>query len=159
MADVEETNLPGVGVRHDFRSHGGQRLGVLVHRSGQRDLLLYDATDPDACRSVTHLDADDSRTLAELLGASTVHEALSTVQQQIEGLAIDWLQVEPASTLAGQRLSDAGVRTQTGVSIVAVMRAGDTVAAPGPDFALEAGDTAVVVGTPDGIRALLELVQ
>lgn len=158
MADVEETNLPGVGVRHDFTSHAGQRLGVLVHRTGRRELLLFDADDPDSCRATVRLDADDSHTLAELLGASSVHEALSTLQQQVEGLTIDWLKVG-GGAVVGQSLKDADFRGRTGVSVVAVMRGEDTVPAPGPDFALAVGDTAVVVGTAEGIRALTELLQ
>ncbi|MGH2685932.1 MAG: hypothetical protein ACRDJP_10755, partial [Actinomycetota bacterium] len=91
MAQVTETQLPGVGVRHDFVTKDGNRIGVLWHRSGRRELLLYDRGDPDACRAVIVLDPDDTRTLAELLGSSQVTEALGAVQQQLHGLAIDWL--------------------------------------------------------------------
>ena len=69
MPDVSETNLPGVGVRHDFTTATGQRLGVIAHRGGRRELLVYDTDDPDACRTVMQLDVDDARTLAEVLGS------------------------------------------------------------------------------------------
>ena len=36
MADVRETKLPGVGVRHDFTTDDGRDVGVLVHRDGRR---------------------------------------------------------------------------------------------------------------------------
>ena len=42
------------------------------------------APTPDACSTVLHLNTDDTRTLAELLGGSPVSEAVSAVQQQLE---------------------------------------------------------------------------
>ena len=32
MGEVQETQLPGVGVRHEFDTHRGDRVGVIVHR-------------------------------------------------------------------------------------------------------------------------------
>jgi len=121
MAEVIETKLPGIGVRYDFRTASGTPVGVLVHRSGRRDLLVYSKKDAAAAEMTLGLDADDSRTLAELLGASRVAERLAAVQQDIEGLTIDWIRIEPGAEWAGQSLSGAGVHTITGVSIVAIV--------------------------------------
>ena len=91
MHDVREVRLPGVGVRHEFTTAGGVRVGVLSHHTGRREVLVYDRQDPDASTTVLHLAPDDCRTLAELLGATQVSEAVAAVQQRIEGLAIDWV--------------------------------------------------------------------
>lgn len=159
MSKVSETQLPGVGVRHEFVTHEGDRLGVLSHRTGRRELLLYDREDPDACRSVVHLDDDDTHTLAELLGASQVSESVTAVRQQVEGLAIDWITVDVGSDYAGATIADSELRTRTGVSIVAVVRGEDTMPAPGPEVVLRVGDVAVVVGTPEGIAVASDLLQ
>ena len=159
MAEVAETPLPGVGVRYDFVTSDGDRIGVLVHRTGRRELLVYDSDDPDACGSVLHLDADDTHTLSELLGASQVSERLAELQQHIEGLTIDWLRVGASSACSGCTLREAALRSETGVSIVAVVRGDETIPAPGGDFQLQTGDTAVAVGTPEGIRELFLLLQ
>jgi K+/H+ antiporter YhaU regulatory subunit KhtT len=44
VARVElfETPIPGVGVRYEFTSAAGERLGDVVRRDGRRDLVLYD---------------------------------------------------------------------------------------------------------------------
>jgi K+/H+ antiporter YhaU regulatory subunit KhtT len=42
---------------------------------------------------------------------------------------------------------------------VAVVREGETIPSPPPDLILQQGDTAVAVGTPEGIRAMHELLQ
>ncbi|HUF33282.1 MAG TPA: cation:proton antiporter regulatory subunit [Acidimicrobiales bacterium] len=159
MAEVRETKLPGVGVRHDFVTSEGERIGVLVHRTGRRELLVYDREDPDSCRQVVHLDGDDTRTLSEVLGSSPVSEALGELQQEVEGLTIDWITVEDASTAVGRTLRDAALRARTGVSIVAVLRKGETIPSPGPDFVLEGGDTAVTVGTAAGTQDLTNLLH
>ena len=66
MPDVSETRLPGVGVRHEFTTAGGERVAVLSHRSGRQEVVVYSRADPDAATTVLHLSPDDSRTLAEL---------------------------------------------------------------------------------------------
>lgn len=157
MAEISETPLPGVGVRHEFTTAAGERVGVLSHRTGRRELLVYDREDPDSCRAVVDLDPDDAHTLTELLGASQVSETLASLQL-VEGLAIDWLNVAEGAELAGIPFGDAAIRTRTGVTIVAVLRGKETIPAPGPQFALQPGDVAITVGRPEGIQALARLL-
>lgn len=159
MPEVRETLLPGVGVRHEFTTGNGERVAVLTHRGGRREVAVYDRADPDACISVIHLSLEDTRTLAELLGTSQVSEALVAVQQQVEGLAIDWLTVAAGSRFAGATIGDGRFRTQTGTSIVAVVRGKTTIAAPGPETRFEGGDVVVAVGTPEGLSRLSELLE
>ena len=159
MAEVTETQLPGVGVRWDFTTSNGERVGVLSHRSGRREIMVYDRDDPDACRTVLHLSEGDTRTLSELLGSSQVTEALAAVQQQVEGVAIDWVSVPRRSSIAVSTIGDGRFRTRTGVSIVAVVRGDTTIPAPGPELTLLGGDVAVAVGTPEGLGQFRELLR
>ncbi|MEX2627886.1 MAG: cation:proton antiporter regulatory subunit [Ilumatobacteraceae bacterium] len=159
MTVVKETHLPGVGVRHDFAAADGTQLGVLVRKDGRRELLVYDRDDPDSCSELMRLSSDDAHTLAELLGTSQVTEAVVAVQQQIEGLSIEWVRVEPSSPSAGHTIGDGMFRTRTGCSIVAVVRGDETFPAPGPEFGFEADDVIVAVGTTEGLAALRTIVQ
>lgn len=156
--EVSETKLPGLGIRFDFITRRGNRVGVLHHRTGRRELLLYDFDDPDACREVVALDEEDSRILAELLGGSRVSEQLDRLQE-VEGLALDWLPITEGTPFAGGTIGDTGARTRTGVSVVAVLRGDQAFPAPGPDFRLAPGDTLVVVGTARGIESLAVLLR
>ena len=158
MPEVTETRLPGVGVRHEFTTSREERVAVLSHRNGRREIVVYDRDDPDASTTVLHLSPDDTRTLADLLGATQVSEAVTAVQQQVEGLAIDWITVPPASRFAGATIADGGFRTRTGASIVAVVRGDTTIPAPGPEHQFAAGDVAVAVGTPEGLGRLRDLL-
>lgn len=158
MAEIEETHLPGLGVRYEFRTSRGSRLGVVHHRTGRRELIVYHHDDPDTARDVIALDPDDSATLAEMLGASRVSEQLDRLQT-VEGLAIDWLPVSSESPFAGRPIGDTQARSRTGTSIVAVIRGDKAVPAPGPEFGLLAEDTLLVVGTPRGIEGLSVLLR
>lgn len=157
MPDVTETRLPGVGVRHEYTTSDGERVGILSLRSGRREIVVYDRDDPDRCRTILHLSADDTNTMAELLGAPHLSEALTSLQR-VEGLAIDWLTVSTRSGFVGSTIGEGQFRSRTGVSIVAVVHGDVTVPSPGPEYRFEAGDVAVAVGTPDGLRQLRELL-
>ena len=168
MPEIRQTPLPGVGLRHELTTRSGQRVCVVSHRTGRRDIVLFTAADPDAAGASVALTADESASLAELLGGTQLTASLAGLQHSIEGVALDWVPIPPASPFAGRSIAAAGVRSTTGVSIVAVLRPSGAAPqkvpahafpAPRPDFVLQAGDTLVVVGTPEGIEALVELLE
>ena len=154
MAEVRETELPGVGTRFEFTTAGGEPVAVLVHRSGRREIMVYDQADPDRCHTALRLTAEDALTLVEVLGASRVIATLAAAQQDLAGLAIDWLTVAASSSWAGKSLADAAVHTRTGVSIVAIIRGDDAIHAPGADTVLEPDDRVVAIGTAEGVAQL-----
>lgn len=158
MADVYETKLPGVGVRHDFETEDGRRIGVIVHRTGRREVVLYQGDDPDACLPMLNLSEADTRVFGELLGTSQVAATVGAVQHEIDGLAIEWVPVPASSAAAGRSIEAGQYRAHTGTSIIAVIRGDDSVPAPAPDFELAPGDTVVAVGTTDGLAKLRTLI-
>lgn len=155
---IEETPLPGVGVRVEFMSEGGSRVGVVHHRTGRRELFVCAPDDPDAVALNLDLSDDESHALADALGGTSIVENLSSLEQQIEGLAIDWLSVTPESPCVDRSIGDARVRTRTGTSVVAVIRGDEANPAPGPEFVIRSGDTLVVVGTSDGIASVRSIL-
>lgn len=158
MAEVTETQLPGVGVRHEFSTGAGERIAVLLHRTGRREIAIYDRADPDSCSTVLHLNPDDTRTLADLLGGGPLSEAAAGVQR-LAGVALDWVPIRAASEQVGRTIGDARLRTRTGSSVVAIVRGDETIPAPGPETVLATADIVVAVGTPEGLRELRALLD
>ena len=156
--EIQETSLPGVGLRHEFTTRAGRQLGVVTHRTGRRDLLVYDREDPDATQEVIQLTDEEADALAELLGAARLVQHLAALTQRIEGLAIDWLPIRAGSPYAGRTIADTQARSRTGVSIVAILRGDGAIPAPAPDARLDPGDTLVVVGTAQGVKELSKLL-
>jgi len=60
-------------------------------------------------------------------------------------------------SLAGRTLGEADVRERTGATVVAVERNGELVKNPGPEFAVEPGDTFIVAGDDDAVNNFVEL--
>jgi TrkA domain protein len=158
MAEVKETPLPGVGVRHEFSTAGGERVVVLSHRTGRREIAVYEGADPDASTTVLHLSQDDARTLAELLGGSPSAEAAAAMQR-LAGVAIDWIPIRAESGHAGTTIGQAQLRARTGATVVALVRGDVTLPAPGPEEVLVSGDVVVAVGTTDGLRQLRHVLE
>lgn len=156
---IEEVELPGVGVRFSFVTGKGQRVSVLVHHSGRKQVFVGVPSDPDASREVLDLDQGDSPILAELLGGSELVHDVERLQRLSDELALDWLRVEAGSAAEGRSIGELWLRSRTNVSVVAVLRAGQTIASPGPDLVFEAGDTAVVIGRPDDMQSLVDLLR
>jgi TrkA domain protein len=159
MAEIIETRLPGVGLRHELVCESGERVGVITRHSGRRDLLVFDRRDPDAVSESVDLTPDEARLLSDLLGGATLVERFDDLRQHVAGLAIDWLPLSAHSRFAGRALGATEMRTRTGVSVIAVLRQGTAVAAPGPDAVLLGGDIVVVVGLAEGIDAAAQLLS
>lgn len=151
MVYVEETPLPGVGLRHDFLAGDGRRVGVVSHRNGHRELLVYSRHDPDAASCVVRLSGDEAEALAELLGAPRVVDRIARLHDQIEGLVTEGVEIAAGSRFDGRTLAETETRTRTGASIIAVSRNGVIMPMPRTDFRFRAGDTIVVVGTRSGV--------
>ena len=64
---VEETPLPGVGTRYDFRTAAGRQVGVVARRDGTTELVIYAEDDPEYVAESVTLDADERAALVELL--------------------------------------------------------------------------------------------
>jgi TrkA domain protein len=156
--ELFETPIPGVGVRYEFTSAAGDRLGVIVRRDGRRDLVLYDETDPDACRDTVLLSAEEAAAMVELFGGTRITERIADLRQDVEGLSLEWVTVEAGRGLAGQTIGDGRIRTLTGASVVAILRGEQSIPGPGPEFELHAGDVALVVGSVPGVHAAQRLL-
>lgn len=159
MVKVDETLLPGVGMRYDFDGRFGKRVGVITHRDGRRELFVSLKSDPDACAQSIVLAEDEAEVVSDLMGGSTVTRRMAQSMQDIEGLAMDWLPLADSTPFAGRPLGSTMMRTRTGASIVAIIRGGGAIPAPGPDFVLHAGDTVVVVGTAEGVIRAARLLN
>jgi TrkA domain protein len=160
MTEINETRLPGVGIRFDFLMENDDHLVAIVHNSGRAEILLCDKDDPDACHEVLRLAKPDVRALNEVLGQSRVTESASMRPQLLmEGLTIDWVSVDVASACGNCTLYEIEHRDEEAASIVAVLRDGKMTAAPPSSFVIRPGDVAVVVGTPEGAEALGHLLR
>jgi len=157
--DVNETLLPGVGLRYEFDNSDGDRIGVIAHRKGDFEILVYASRDPDRARRVFRLTEREAEAMAQILGAPRMVESYADLTKEVPGLDAGQVEVGSHSPYAGRPLGDTRARTRTGASIVAIVRDEQVLASPGPGEMLHANDVLVVIGTADGIAAVRQLVE
>ncbi len=158
MGEVSETSLPGVGVRYEIATNDRRQVGVVVHQTGRRDLVIYDTDDVDSVCESIELTEDEAHTLGELLGGSRVLERMHDAIHQVEDLVIAWVRIDPSSPVAGATLTEASLRTRTGAGVVALVAESGSIPVPGGSTRLRPGDTAVLVGVAGAVERATALL-
>jgi TrkA domain protein len=144
--DISRAPLPGIGERFDLRTDDGWTVAVVVHHTGRRDVYLVAPREDDPRASVMLTDRQ-ARSLGAILGGSYFQPAaIERVEEVVGGLLIDWLPVEEGAPGAGRTIAELEIRARTGMTIVAILRAGDALIAPGPEETVQVGDMLVVAG-------------
>ena len=152
--DVTEVLLPGVGLRYEFTTEEGQRIGVVARRSGDFEFVAYSGDDPDAVLPLFRLGPEEADAVTEILGAPRIAERFADLTREVPGLNAGQVEVTAGSRFADRTLGETRARTRTGSSIVAIVRGEDVIASPGPEQRLRAGDILVVIGTQQGITGV-----
>lgn len=152
--DVTESDLPGVGKKHEI-DLGDRTVVIVTHNTGGRELHVRDDADADA-EKLLELTDRQARTVGTVLEGAYFQPVQSEHVETLlsEGTLLEWYAVDEGSPLAGETLGDAGVGETTGATVVAVQRDGEVIASPGSDTTIHAGDTLVVVGDRESCRAL-----
>lgn len=152
--DLEETLLPGVGVRYELRTRAGEHLGIVVGREGGAEVSVYDPRDPDRATGMLRLSPEEADALAEVLGAARLTQRFADLSREVPGLRSARIPVVAGSPFDGRTLGETRARTLTGCSIVAIVRDADVVPSPAPEDELRAGDVLVAIGSGTGLEQL-----
>lgn len=154
---VYETDLPGVGKKHEIELDGDARLVIVTHNTGEREVFRRDSPDADSER-LFELSDELARQVGTVLEGAYFQpvrsESIGTMLD--ENSVLEWIEVEPGTPLAGRTLEEASVRRRTGASVLAIQRDEETIANPAPDQRVEAGDTLIVLGCRDECRTFAD---
>ncbi|MFF3947482.1 cation:proton antiporter regulatory subunit [Streptomyces sp. NPDC001902] len=148
---MSTTPLPGIGVRYDLTTRDRRHLSVVAHRDGSRTVNVYRADDPDACAQSLRLTGPEATSLIDAL--MPTHHSPNLLHTTDLGLVAERIELPVTSYWNGRLLGETRMRTDTGASIVAVLRRADAMPSPAPDFRLAGGDTMIVIGTREGVEA------
>lgn len=152
--EVREIELPGIGWKYALASAEGERLTVIIHNTGHRELYYFekDASFPS---HAVRLNDEEGRQLGAILSGAYYQPVGEAQLQTVLGeLTIDWHSVAEASPLAGRTIGKLGIRRKTGASVIAVLREGKPPNAnPGPEMEIRSGDTLMVIGSRKQVEA------
>ena len=125
-------------MRHDVLTESGRKISVVSHRSGERDLAIFDADDPDSSSDSIALTDDEAAALADVLGASLMLGQLAGLGDQTAGVFTEQISLPADSAYVGRPMGDTKARTRTSASIVAIVRGSQRHPLPHPRRILRA---------------------
>ncbi|WP_107046888.1 cation:proton antiporter regulatory subunit [Streptomyces albus] len=154
---MSTTPLPGIGVQYDLTTREQRHLSVIANRDGTRSFNAYRSDDPDACALSLRLTGSEAALIADVL--TPQDHSPSLLYTTDLGLVAERIPLGGSSHWNGRVLGDTCLRTETGVSIVAVLRRSEAIPSPTPDFRLAGGDTLIVIGTREGVDAAAAILE
>lgn len=157
---IYESDLPGVGKKFEIELEGDQRLVIVTHNTGKREVFLKSTEGADS-EKLFELSDRLARTVGTILEGAYFQpvesERIGTMLS--DETFIEWYNAGAEGELIGQTLTEANVRDRTGVAVIAIQRGEDVLAPPDPNEAIATGDTLVVVGSREDCAAFEELLS
>lgn len=161
MSTIQESNLPGVGRKFQIETISGERLIVVIHDDGIRELYHFDKKNFEKPSSVLTLTDGEARQLAGIVGGlSYVPKALPTSEVVLDDLVIEWYKIERGWASVGLTIAETEARRRSGASIVSIIEPDQVKRVnPGPDTVINEGATLIIAGDRRHINKLKSLLK
>lgn len=131
---------------------GGYQGKVALTAADQSQATLYESAG-------VHVILRPFRDAAEQ-AADALTDAMDLLPQNVDWpVAFQEVRLRSGSAVAGQKLRDIPLRSLTGVSVLAVSRAGRAYYEPAPDFRVYPGDRIVLMGSPGVLKQAESLIN
>jgi TrkA domain protein len=160
MSIIRDSNLPGIGRKFQLEAQSGDRLVIVIHDDGRRELYHFDPNDPDDLLSMVTLSDTEARQVAGIIGGMNyTPKALESASITLEDLVIEWYKIKPGSQAIGKTIGQLQVRQMTGATMIAIIeKDGRKRINPGPDQTLTEDATLVVAGERQQVQAFKRLI-
>jgi TrkA domain protein len=160
MSTISESNLPGVGRKFQVETLSGDRLTIVIHDDGTRELYHFSRKNLDRPASVLALTDGEARQIAGIVGGLTyVPKALPSTEVVLEDLILEWFTLQTGAACVGKTIRDLQVRTRTGASIVSIVEPNRvTRTNPEADTLLNEGATLILAGDRRSLAKLKYLL-
>ena len=155
---VYESDLPGVGKKHEIELGDDARLVIVTHNTGKREVFRRETPDDDSER-LFELSDELARRVGTILEGAYFQPVRSESIETVLGddTVLEWVEVDAETPIAGQTLGESGVRRRTGATVLAIRRGEETLTNPAADARVEAGDTLIVLGSREECEAFVDL--
>ena len=94
-----------------------------------------------------------------LRSAASPAVPINTPGIDIDGASTETVVLDSSSPAVGKNLGELNVRGQSGATVIAVVRDGDTKISPGANYQLKEGDTVVLIGSAKKLARALSLIR
>jgi len=158
---IRESELPSIGKKFQMTTEAGDKLVLVVHDDGRREMYHYDREDPDDSISMVELTDEEAKQVAFILGGLVYKpRSLETIEMALDELVIEWYRLEPGSPYAGRTIGELDIRRRTGTTVIAVVgRSQVRQINPGPDFVVPEEATLVVMGERQHLKEFKKMIK
>lgn len=160
MLSIQESDLPGIGRKFQIKTRSGDKLVIVVHDDGRREMHHFYHNDPDDSLSMVTLDDSEARRIGAILGGMVyMPKALESVDVAFDEMVIEWYKVEADSKSIGKTIGELHIRKKTGAAIIAIVKKDQIkIINPGPDQVIKEGATLVVLGERGQVKSCKRLI-
>lgn len=160
MSTISEAYLPGVGRKFQVETVRGDRLVIIIHDDGMREIYYFERKQLERAASVIALTDGEARQIAGIVGGlSYVPKALPNAEVVLDDLVLEWFTIERGAAGIGKTIRELQARTVTGASIVSLIEPNRVSRTnPEADTVLNEGATLILAGDRKNIAALKRLL-
>ena len=160
MSTISEATLPGIGRKFQIETATGDRMIIVIHDDGKRELYHFTRQNPEKVASVITLQDSEARQVAGIIGGLTyVPKSLPSAEIVLDDLVLEWFTIPKKAACIGKTIRDLMIRTVTGASIVSIIEESrKKTINPEADTRLNEGATLIIAGDRRTINALKELL-
>ncbi|MBF7083873.1 cation:proton antiporter regulatory subunit [Desulfallas sp. Bu1-1] len=165
MSTIKEAELPGLGKKFEVSLDNGDRVVIVIHDEGTREVYHFPEGEDDALSSVTMTDQEARQVGSIISGSFYQPRLLEKLETAVADLRIEWLEVKENSRVAGKSIGDLGLRKNHGIIVIAVIedklrgRKGHARINPGPSYIFTPGHTIVAAGIKEKMDLFEDMLQ
>ncbi|MEC0242446.1 cation:proton antiporter regulatory subunit [Paenibacillus dokdonensis] len=159
--NIRESILPGIGMKYQIDAASGDRMVIVIHDDGRRELYHFSHEDDEQSISMVTLEDQEARQLAALVGGMVYKpKQLETVEMAFDELTIEWYRIDPHFACIGKSIGELNIRQNSGASVIALMdKKNGKQVNPGSDCILNAEATVVAVGERDQQKRFKQILM
>ncbi|KKO20323.1 MAG: potassium transporter TrkA [Candidatus Brocadia sp.] len=159
MSEIKESELPGIGKKFTLELDSGDKLVVVIHSSGEREVFKF-TRDNDEPASVTTLADEEARQIGAILSGTYFQPVVEEEQKlAMKNATMEWIKIMPDSMLVNKKIEDLDIRRRTGVSITTIIRGETVMPNPNPGESIKPQDTLIVVGNNEQVKKFISTFE
>ncbi|ARV47141.1 cation:proton antiporter regulatory subunit [Bacillus inaquosorum] len=154
---VRESELPGIGQKVEMITRNHDKISIIIHHDGRRELYYFDENDHEECVASVQLDDAEARQISAILGGMAYKpKALESVEAALGDLIIEWFKAESGAPAIHHTIGDLDAGQEYHVTVIAIIKKNqEKQLNPGSETVIDEGDTLVISGERNGLKRLI----
>ncbi len=152
-------DLSGVGTKYEIDTPEGKVVVVFLE-SGKVQLYILESGCSKPC--CINLTVEEARRIGSILSGSILEKEEEGVELSLPGVAELRIAVHSYTVpkkLSGKSIGELRIRSETGATVIAVLKKDRMIISPPPETVLDSGDKMVVIGEKHQLEKFEKLLR